>query len=73
MAQPIVDSYLVVGTLYCFMLHVFVEFPDHCAWLAGNFQSKVLFETKGCEAKGETTVVQQRIQAKKSSSSFSVS
>ena len=63
MAQPI----LVVGTLYCFMLHVVVESPDHCAWLEGNFQSKVLFETKGSEAKGETTVVQQ------SSLSFSVS
>ncbi len=42
------------------MLHVVVESPDHCAWLAGNFQSKVLFETKGSEAKGETIVVQQR-------------
>ena len=56
MAQPI----LVVGTLYCFMLHVVVESPDHCAWLAGNFQSKVLFETKGSQAKGETAAVQQR-------------
>ena len=56
MAQPI----LVAGTLYCCMLHVVAESPDHCAWLAGNFQSKVLFETKGSEAKGETTVAQQR-------------
>ncbi len=54
MAQPI------VGTLYCFMLHIVVESPDHCAWLAGNFQSKVLFETKDSEAKGETTAVQFR-------------
>ena len=56
MAQPI----LVVGTLYCFLLHVVVESPDHCAWLAGNFQSKVLFETKHSEAAGETTAVQIR-------------
>ncbi len=56
MAQPI----QVVGTLYCFLLHVVVESPDHCAWLAGNFQSKVLFETKHSEAAGETTAVQIR-------------
>ncbi len=29
-------------------------------WLAGNFQSKVLFETEDSEAKGETTAVQLR-------------
>ncbi len=40
------------------MLHVVVESPDHCAWLAG--QSKVLFETKDSEAKGQTTAVQLR-------------
>ena len=54
--QPI----LVVGTLYCFLLHVVVESPDHCAWLAGNFQSKVLFETKHSEAARETTAIQIR-------------
>ena len=74
MAQPI----LAVGTLYCFMLHVVVESPDHCAWLAGNFQSKVLFETKDSDAKGETTEnpllsSSVTIQARKSSSSFLVS
>ncbi len=46
MVQPII----VVGTLYCFLLHVVVESPDHCAWLTGNIQSKVLFETKDSEA-----------------------
>ena len=57
MAQPI----LVDGTLYCFLLHVVVvESPDHCAWMAGNFQSKVLFETKHSEAAGEITAVQIR-------------
>ncbi len=56
MAQPI----LVVSTLYCIMLHFVVESPDSCAWLAGNFQSKVLFDTKNSEAKGETTAVRLR-------------
>ncbi len=52
MTQPI------VGTLFTLMLHIVDESPDHCAWLAGNFQSKILFETKDSEAKGETTAVQ---------------
>ena len=30
------------------------------AWLAGNFQAKVLFESKESRAKGETTVLQNR-------------
>ena len=39
-----------------------VESADDCpAGPAGNFQSKVLFETKESEALGETTVLQTRL------------
>ena len=54
------------------MFYIVVESPDHCTWLAGNFQSKVLIETKESDVKGETTVIQNRTQASKSSSIFSV-
>ena len=37
------------------------ESADRCAGLAGNFQSKVLFEKKESEALGETTVLQNRL------------
>ncbi len=37
------------------------ESTDRCAGLAGNFQSKVLFEKKESEALGETTVLQNRL------------
>ena len=37
------------------------ESADRCAGLAGNFQSKVLFEKKESEALGETTVLQNRM------------
>jgi hypothetical protein len=37
------------------------ESADRCPGLAGNFQSKVLFETKGSEKLGETTVLQNRL------------
>ena len=37
------------------------ESADRCPGLAGNFQSKVLFETKGSEKLGETTVLQNRM------------
>jgi hypothetical protein len=37
------------------------ESADRCAGLAGNFQSKVLFETKGSEKMGETNVLQNRL------------
>ena len=48
------------------MLHfklswIIVESADRCAGLAGNFQSKVLFEKKESEVKGETTVLQNRM------------
>jgi hypothetical protein len=38
-----------------------VESADRCAGLAGNFQSKVLFEKKESEVLGETTVLQNRM------------
>jgi hypothetical protein len=60
-AHPVVVEMMAppkVGSLYCFMLHIVVESPDHCAWLA--FQSKVLFETKDSGAEGETSAVQIR-------------
>jgi hypothetical protein len=31
---------------------------NDCSWLAGNTQAKVLFENKGLQAKGETTLLQ---------------
>ena len=37
------------------------ESADRCPGLAGNFQSKVLFEKKESEALGETTVLQNRL------------
>ncbi len=37
------------------------ESADRCAGLAGNFQSKILFETKRSEKMGETTVLQNRL------------
>jgi hypothetical protein len=37
------------------------ESADRCAGLAGNFQSKVLFEKKESEVLGETTVLQNRM------------
>jgi len=41
---------------------IVVESPDHgAAWLAGLFQSKVLFENAESFVKGETTVLQQRL------------
>jgi hypothetical protein len=42
------------------VFRIVVESPDHCAWCAGNFQSKVLFENKESEGRGETTVIQNR-------------
>jgi hypothetical protein len=35
--------------------------PDRCAELVGNYQAKVLFEQANPEAKGETTVLQNRM------------
>jgi hypothetical protein len=35
--------------------------PDCCAGLVGNYQAKVLFEQADSEAKGETTVLQNRM------------
>ena len=41
---------------------IVVESADDCAvGPAGNFRSKVLFETKESEALGETTVLQTRL------------
>ena len=40
---------------------IVVESADRCAGLAGNFQSKFLFEKKESEALGETTVLQNRM------------
>jgi hypothetical protein len=37
------------------------ESADRCAGLAGNFQSKVLFEKKESEVLGETNVLQNRM------------
>ena len=51
----------ITGVLCCFSWHIVVESADHCAGLAGNFQSKVLFENKGSEALGETTMLQTRM------------
>ncbi len=44
-AQPVVES----------------RAPDRCAGLVGNYQAKVLFEQADSEAKGETTVLQNRM------------
>jgi hypothetical protein len=35
--------------------------PDRCAGLVGNYQAKALFEQADSEAKGETTVLQNRM------------
>jgi hypothetical protein len=35
--------------------------PDRCAGLVGNYQAKVLFEQADSEAKGEFTVLQNRM------------
>jgi hypothetical protein len=40
---------------------IVAESADRWAGRAGNFQSKVLFEKKESEAKGETTVLQNRM------------
>jgi hypothetical protein len=42
------------------------ESADRCAGLAGNFQSKVLFEKKESEVLGETTVLQNRMHSSSS-------
>jgi hypothetical protein len=35
--------------------------PDHCSWLAGNFQVKLLFKQRESHAKRETNVIQNSV------------
>ena len=53
-AQPITSELC----RFLFQWHVVVEYPDHCAGLAGN---QVLFEKKDSEELGETTMLQARL------------
>ena len=56
------DSDYRCGVLFFKLSWIIVaESADRWAGLAGNFQSKVLFEKKESEAKGETTVLQNRM------------
>ena len=67
-AIPIVGALCTYSNFRGVLARCF-ESADRCPGLAGNFQSKVLFETKGSEKLGETTGC---IQASKRSSIFSV-
>ena len=56
------DSDYRCGVLFFKLSWIIVaESADRWAGRAGNFQSKVLFEKKESEAKGETTVLQNRM------------
>ena len=59
-AIPIVGA-LCTYSIFRGVLARCFESADRCPGLAGNFQSKVLFETKGSEKLGETTVLQNRL------------
>ncbi len=38
-----------------------VDELENSAWRTGNYQAKILFESKDSQAKGETTVLQNRV------------
>jgi len=59
-AIPIVGALCTYSNFRGVLARCF-ESADRCPGLAGNFQSKVLFETKGSEKLGETTVLQNRL------------